>query len=351
MRKHLTAPNHQEGLIFPMISSNTTASAQYPQAWKAYNAAQCAEKTTFMGLLGDLCASVPQPEYKRGRPRLPISDMLFSACFKVYSGFSARRFNCDVEDAHAKGFIDCHPSFISVNRYLADPALTPIIKGMVEASAAPLSAVESHIAVDASGFSTSRFDRWYSAKWGREKSHRRFMKAHIAVGVQSNIVTAIEVTPGKVSDSVMMPALLDTTAQRFNIPEVSADKGYTSEKNVRHITDHGADAFIPFRVNASGRGSALWQQLYAHFVLNQTAFMRRYHLRSNAETVFMMVKTKFGDAVRSKSETGQINEVLLKFLCHNLVVLVHAAHEMGIDISLESKVESDSKIIWLNQKS
>ncbi len=43
-----------------------------------------------------------------------------------------------------------------------------------------------------------------------------------------------------------------------------------------------------------------------------------------------MVKSKFGDAVRSKSETAQINEVLLKFLCHNLCVLISEMNELGI---------------------
>ena len=43
-----------------------------------------------------------------------------------------------------------------------------------------------------------------------------------------------------------------------------------------------------------------------------------------------MVKTKFGDAVRSKTETGQTNEILLKMLCHNLCVLVGVMHRVGL---------------------
>jgi len=31
-----------------------------------------------------------------------------------------------------------------------------------------------------------------------------------------------------------------------------------------------------------------------------------------------MTKSKFGDAVRSKKEVAEINEVLLKVLCHNI---------------------------------
>ena len=57
------------------------------------------------------------------------------------------------------------------------------------------------------------------------------------------------------------------------------------------------------------------------------AFMEHYHKRSNIETAYSMIKGKFGSALRSKSDTGQINEVLCKVLCHNICVLVQATHE------------------------
>jgi transposase len=55
-----------------------------------------------------------------------------------------------------------------------------------------------------------------------------------------------------------------------------------------------------------------------------------YHLRSNVETTFSMIKRKFGGSVRSKSRTSQVNEILCKILCHNLSVLVHAMYELGV---------------------
>ena len=50
-------------------------------------------KREFLELLRDLCSGVTEPERQRnGRPRLPIRDAIFAACFKVYSTVSARRF-------------------------------------------------------------------------------------------------------------------------------------------------------------------------------------------------------------------------------------------------------------------
>lgn len=44
-----------------------------------------------------------------------------------------------------------------------------------------------------------------------------------------------------------------------------------------------------------------------------------------------MIKRKFGGAVRSKNPIAQVNEILCKVLCHNLAVLVHAIHELGVE--------------------
>jgi len=40
---------------------------------------------------------------------------------------------------------------------------------------------------------------------------------------------------------------------------------------------------------------------------NREEFLAHYHKRSNVETAFSMIKAKFGDAVRSKSDIGQLN--------------------------------------------
>ena len=57
--------------------------------------------------------------------------------------------------------------------------------------------------MDATGFSTCRFERWYDHKWGKVKSKREWMKLHAMTGVRTNIVTAVEVTS---SESTTRPA-------------------------------------------------------------------------------------------------------------------------------------------------
>ena len=187
--------------------------------------------------------------------------------------------------------------------------------------------------MDATAFTTSRFARWFSTKWGKEMSQREWVKAHAVVGVKTNIVTAIKITASNVNDTTAMPELLDTTSERFTVEEISADKAYLSEKNLRYAERMGAKPFIPFKSNTTGQGSPMWRRLHAQFVFQEEYFKAHYHKRSNVETIFSMVKGKFGDSVRAKSDTGQVNEVLLKFLCHNICVLIQEMHELGITSS------------------
>jgi transposase len=60
-------------------------------------------------------------------------------------------------------------------------------------------------------------------------------------------------------------------------------------------------------------------------------FLEQYRSRSLSESTFSMMKAKFGDALRSKTDTAQVNELLCKVLCHNLCVLIQSFYELGIE--------------------
>ena len=94
----------------------------------------------------------------------------------------------------------------------------------------------------------------------------------------------------------------------------------------------GAVPYIPFKSNTKARGKgSVWTKMYHYFMLNQDEFFEHYHKRSNAETTVHMVKSKFGDSVRSKTWTAQVNEVLCKVICHNICVVIQEMFELGIE--------------------
>ena len=133
----------------------------------AYNAAQTNEKAKFQSLLRELCAGVVEPAKGKGRPRIPMGDAIFAAVFKVYSTVSGRRFMSDLRQSQENGMIGRAPSYNSIFCVLESENTTAVLKAMIEESARPLKAIESHFSVDSSGFSGCKFDRWYDHKWGQ----------------------------------------------------------------------------------------------------------------------------------------------------------------------------------------
>jgi hypothetical protein len=316
----------------------------YAQVWPAYNAAQSQEKAQFLYLLHKLCAGVGEPAQHQGRPRLPLEDMIFSMAFKVYSTISGRRFMTDLREAHRRGYVSAAPSYNTIFRYFESEVLTDYLLMLIEESSLPLQAIEEDFAVDSSGLSTGVYQRWSAAKWGKarmlfgemqpnEVNRKDWLKIHICTGVKTNVVTAAKVTDCHAGDGPEFPALVETTAQNFAMRQVSADKAYLSNKNLKVVAENFAMPYIPFKVSNTGKdknNSDLFRRMYHFYSYNQERFMQNYHKRSNVESTFMMIKAKFGNMLRSKTRTAQVNEALCKILCHNLCCLIQSIYELGL---------------------
>jgi transposase len=306
------------------------------QEWHEYDDAQMHEKERFLALLRDLCDGIPQPEQTFGRPRLPLADVVFGAVFKVYSNMSGRRFMSDIWDAETNELVTKSPSFASNARYLENPELTPLLKSLIEQSATPLKSVETDFAVDSSGFATTTYDRWFDHKWGKMRSEAKWIKAHLMCGVKTHVVTSVEVTPTETNDAPQLPQLVNATAKTFEINEVSADKAYSSKKNLNAVIAVNGTPYIPFKsyckgTQRHGTFDGLWQRMWHFYNFNRDKFLAHYHKRSNVETAFSMIKIKFGTSVRAKTPIAQVNEVLCKILCHNICVLIQSIYELGLE--------------------
>jgi len=276
--------NHADGstTVTETMEIKATARKTYKQDWPAYNEAQTNEKHEFQRLLFDLCKNLPTPpQAGRGQRRLPMSDAVFAVTFKIYSTVSGRRFMCDLSDAKDRGYVAEVPHFNSIFNYLENPELTPILTALIMQASKPLAAVETDFAADSSGFSTSRFVRWFDHKYGTVKIEHDWVKTHLMCGVKTNVVTAVEIEERHTQDSPMLPALMDTTAENFTMKEVSADKAYASVENFNAIDRVGATPFIPFKSNHTGAAGGLFEKAFHFFSFKQDEFYAHYHKRSN----------------------------------------------------------------------
>ncbi|MGH7171737.1 MAG: transposase [Gemmataceae bacterium] len=321
-----------DGTVTETKTLTFTEKVTYKQDWPAYNLAQSIEKDRLQELLHDLCRGIEEPE-RGGAGRKPHSmkDTIFTSVFKVYSTFSSRRFSSDLREAHERGYLSKPIPGLKVPQFFDNPALTPILKSLIVQSSLPLRSVETKFAIDSSGFSTSKFERWFDHKYGITRRKCVWVKVHIACGVKTNVVTAVRILDKDAADSPQFVPLVKDTAKNFTIGEVSADKAYASLDNFEAVAECGGTGFMAFKSNTTGAVGGLFQKMFHYFQFKQDEYMKHYHQRSNVESTFSMVKRKFGDHVRSKIETAMVNEVLCKFVCHNLCCLIQEECELGID--------------------
>jgi transposase len=186
-------------------------------------------------------------------------------------------------------------------------------------------------------FATTTYDRWFDHKYGKMHSEAKWIKTHLMCGVKTHVITSVEVTATETADATQFIPLVNKTAQAFTINEVSADKAYSSRRNLHAVENLKGTAYIPFKSNTNGIGNhvdgfdGLWNRMWHLYNFNREAFLAHYHKRSNVETTFSMIKAKFGGSVRAKSPTAQVNEVLCKVLCHNICVLIQSIYELGLE--------------------
>jgi transposase len=304
----------------------------YPQDWKSYNLAQSQEFKLFNDLLSDLVSNVEEPTQSIGRPKLSLRDELFCTIQKVYSQLSSRRSASLLEYSKSKVQISHKPHFNVSSKVLNKQGVTQILQELLSLTALPLKLVETGFATDSSGFRTTRFTPYAQQKYGHNKEYK-WIKAHITIGVKTNIITAMEVGDAYSSDIRQFVPLIERTKDLgFKIEEAYADKAYLSRRNLSYIDNLGGVPFIPFRINSTGKpmGSKIYRQMFAMFMYNKEEFEKHYHKRSNVETTFFSMKQKLGDSLKSKNPIAQKNELLCKAIAYNILVLIQEMFGLGI---------------------
>ena len=111
-------------------------------------------------------------------------------------------------------------------------------------------------------------------------------------------------------------------------------QAHLSLENTDAITNAGGTPYIAIKSKTTGMIGGSFEAMYHSFCLNRDAYLTHYHKRSNVESTMNMMKAKFGDSVRSKTDVAMTNEALCKVLCHNLCCLISAIYELGLTVEL-----------------
>lgn len=170
---------------------------------------------------------------------------------------------------------------------------------------------------------------------------RNYLKGHVCIGTRTNIICSAEVTYGNFHDVKQAPKLLEGLRQ-FEPKKVSADKGYSAYKILQLIEGMNAEPFIAFRENThpGKRSPEIWRRMYQYFLTNKEHFLKNYHKRSNVETTFSMIKMRLGEFLRSKNYEAQRNELMMKFIVHNITCLVQEVYESEVHVNFLQSLQS-----------
>ena len=312
----------------------------------------------FSDLINIAEAEILGPQRGKGRPTFPLGHVVYAVVLKGYHRCPTRPIESFLREAVELGYLrnlpmcssrEIHesghaadsgvvriPSYNGVGYFERSQWLTPLLLELVSLTARPLRGVEREFAVDGTGWSTRWYDRWLDHRLSEESDRQQWVKLHLVIGCNTNVVARAAISPGSHHDSPYFIPLVVETAKHFDVDMVVADMGYLSHPNYEVGPLVGADIRIMFKENTlppSGDGSE-WDRVLRHYYVAREEFLKEYHRRSNAESGIGAIKATRSGKIRTKRFDAQVNEALALLVAYNLRVLAREVRMKKLDLDL-----------------
>ncbi len=170
----------------------------------------------------------------------------------------------------------------------------------------------SAVAADSTGLEVSRATPYFEMRRGGRR--KAYIKLSLIVALGSLLAVSAVADKGPSNDKVQLRPLLQVLPERIQARELLADAGYDAEWVHAWCRDrHGIKSWIPPAVHRKdGTVGGRWRKLMAQ------GLPEHFGQRWGVETFFSGLKRTVGSALRARSYTGQLAEVILRTLVYTL---------------------------------
>lgn len=207
--------------------------------------------------------------------------------------------------------VTCIPEYIGLKRI---PHYTTLVKFSQKVSAKIINfllniTTATWVAVDGTGFEQSSKSYYYRTAWNsdRPRKRRKFVKLSICADVDKQIILSHKIRMGPRNDNIDFKQLV----KGLNVEWVLADKGYDSKENRKFVYKKlGAIPNIPYRRTSGITKIGRHKQL--------KFFENKYSKRNIVETIFSVIKRKYGSYLLSKKFKTQKVELAMKLVAYNI---------------------------------
>jgi len=261
-----------------------------------------------------------------GRPRADFKDIIKALCIMSFNGMSYRRTQSDLKKMYEEGLIKSIPPRSTLNDYANNLDTKNLIEKLIQISALFFNDNEDTIILDSTWFGQRMYTGGFRKVHDKKSSTlHKVRKLHIACLKNSKIIVYAKASEGTKSDCPLFEEFTRAIVKNgFHIKTLLADAGYSSKNNYAICKDlRIMNVFIDFRSNATLRRakSDLWREKLRMFKEHKEIWNQFYRFRVIIEGIFSAIKKKNLNYLRSRKETAQDVELLLKALVYNLTII------------------------------